>query len=114
MFDHPSSIPTHRDTSFVASLTPNLNPRGFSSSIGDSSSELVEAATKKRRIHHNTSPMVSETPLLNVRGFVSSIGDASIHKNTTSMASETPHLNPPELSSSPGALSSEHVKQNKD
>ncbi|KAH0853426.1 hypothetical protein HID58_093201 [Brassica napus] len=134
MFDHPSSIPTHRDTSFVASLTPNLNPRGFSSSIGDSSIELVEAATKKRRIHHNTSPMVSETPLLNVRGFVSSIGDASsklveaptskvriaarkkqrIHKNTTSMASETPHLNPPELSSSPGALSSEHVKQNKD
>ncbi|KAF8107619.1 hypothetical protein N665_0119s0080 [Sinapis alba] len=116
IFDHPSLIPIHKNTSL------HLKQLGLSASIGDSSSDLVKPATKKRRIQKNTSSMASETQHLSSLGFSSSIGDSSselveastkkppIHKNTSSMASESRHLNPLGFSYSIGDSSSELVE----
>lgn len=117
IFDHPSLIPTHMNIS-----SSQLYQPGFTSSIGDSSSELVDAEAKKRRINQNKSRMASERRYLSPVRCTSLIGDSSsmlmeaqnlappIDMNETSLASETPHLDPPGYSSLFGALSSDSVE----
>lgn len=127
IFDHPSLVPIHRNTS-----SPQLYRRGISSANVDSSSELVVAETKKRKIHKNTSKRRridkktsstdSVTQRLSPLRFSSSIGDSSvelveastlklpIHKSAAFMAYETAHLSPLGLSFSLGSLSSEPVE----
>lgn len=116
IFDHPSLIPVHKTTSLYS------NQLGLSSSIGDSSSDLVGPATKQRRIHKNTSSMASETLHSSPLGFASSIGDSSselveastkkppVHKNTSSLVPQMPHFNPLGFSYSIGDSSSELVE----
>ncbi|KAJ4871515.1 Disease resistance protein (TIR-NBS-LRR class) family [Raphanus sativus] len=115
IFDHPSLMPVHKNTSL-----PLI--QRFSSSMGDSSSDLVNPATSKRRIQKNTSSMASETEHLNQRGFSYSIGDSSselveastkkppIHKKTSSLVPQMPYFNPQGFSYSIGDSSSELVE----
>ncbi|CAH8354210.1 unnamed protein product [Eruca vesicaria subsp. sativa] len=58
-FDHPSLIPTQMNTFLVPSETQHLNKLGFSSSVGDSLSDLMEAETKQQRIQKNISAKAS-------------------------------------------------------
>ncbi|XP_048632846.1 zinc finger CCCH domain-containing protein 37 [Brassica napus] len=100
IFDHPSLIPVHKNTSF------HLNQRGFSSSIGDSSSDLVEPATKQRSTQKNISAVASKTQHLNSLGFSYSTGESSselvkastkkppIRKNTSSVVPKMTPFNP--------------------